>query len=355
MQTEYQIAGEAIIARKRDLAEAACAWQYERQPGVWERFGEIGRQRAIEDAEYHLRFLAEALSVQHLPLFTQYVAWAKVLFTGLHLPDDALQMGLECQMDVLRGKLPTEQSGPANEFIAAAIAHLSEYPSTPLPFVDQTNSLGQLAKRYLDALLRGEHHEANKIIVEAAGSGVTIREMYEQVFERSQKEVGRLWQTNQLTVAQEHYCTASTQLIMSQFYPQLFATPRNGRRLVATCVSGELHEIGARMVTDFFELDGWDTYYLGASSPTHTIVQAIVERKADVLAVSATMTFHLRQVREIIAAVRESRSAHSVKILVGGYPFSVVTGLWMEIGADGSALSASGAVEAANQLVGGKQ
>ncbi|PKO19828.1 cobalamin B12-binding domain protein [candidate division BRC1 bacterium HGW-BRC1-1] len=354
MQTDYQIAGETIIARKRELAEAACAWQYERQPGVWEPYGEIGRQRAIEDAEYHLTFLAEALSAQHLPLFTQYVAWAKGLFTGLGLPDDALQMGLECQMDVLRTKLPSELSGPANEYNAAAIAHLSEYPNTPLPFVDETHSLGPLTKRYLDALLRGERHEANKLIIEAARSGVAIREIYEQVFERSQKEVGRLWQTNQLTVAQEHYCTASTQLIMSQFYPQLFATPRNGRRLVAACVSGELHEIGARMVTDFFELDGWDTYYLGANSPTHTIVQAVVDRKADVLAVSSTMTFHLRQVREIIAAVRASPSARSVKILVGGYPFSVVTGLWTEIGADGSGISASGAVDVGNQLAGSK-
>ena len=63
-------------------------------------------------------------------------------------------------------------------------------------------------------------------------------------------------------MAQEHYCTAATQLIMSQLYPYIFTTGKNGRVLVGTCVSGDLHEIGVRMVSDFFEMEGWDTFYL---------------------------------------------------------------------------------------------
>ena len=78
----------------------------------------------------------------------------------------------------------------------------------------------------------------------------------------------RYWQMNRLTVAQEHYCTAATQMIMSQLYPYIFEGERNGRVLVATCVAENLHEIGVRMVTDFFEMDGWDTFYLGANVPT---------------------------------------------------------------------------------------
>jgi signal transduction histidine kinase len=40
---------------------------------------------------------------------------------------------------------------------------------------------------------------------------------------------------------------------------------------------------GARMVADFFELDGWDTYFLGANTPTDSILRAVEERRADIL------------------------------------------------------------------------
>ena len=102
---------------------------------------------------------------------------------------------------------------------------------------------------------------------EAFQAGVKITDLYLQVFQRCQREIGRLWQLNHVTVAQEHYCTAATQLVMAQFYPYLFSRPKDGRRLVATSVAGELHEVGLRIVTDLFEANGWNTAYFGANVP----------------------------------------------------------------------------------------
>jgi MerR family transcriptional regulator, light-induced transcriptional regulator len=108
-----------------------------------------------------------------------------------------------------------------------------------------------------------------------------------------QYEVGRLWQVNEISVAQEHYCTAATQLVMSQLYPQLFASEKTAGTLVAACVAGDLHEIGLRMVTDFFEMAGWNTFYVGSNMPTEEIVDTLVLRRADVLGISATISSHL--------------------------------------------------------------
>ncbi|WP_025719581.1 cobalamin B12-binding domain-containing protein [Paenibacillus sp. 1-18] len=60
---------------------------------------------------------------------------------------------------------------------------------------------------------------------------------------------------------------------------------------MAACVGSEQHEIGLRMLADLFEMDGWDTYYLGANVPDWSLVQAIVSYKADVVAISATMAY----------------------------------------------------------------
>jgi MerR family transcriptional regulator, light-induced transcriptional regulator len=171
-----------------------------------------------------------------------------------------------------------------------------------------------------------------------------VRDIYLHVFQRTQYEIGRLWQVNQISVAQEHYCTAATQLIMSQLYPYVFGGEKTHGTLVAACVAGELHEIGARMVCDFFEMDGWNTYYLGANVPTPDVVEALIERQAAVLAISATITYHVRAVEALIIAVRGAPECDSVKILVGGYPFKVAPELWRDIGADGSAPDAQAAV-----------
>jgi methanogenic corrinoid protein MtbC1 len=104
------------------------------------------------------------------------------------------------------------------------------------------------------------------------------------------------------------------------------------------------------MIADFLEMEGWDTYYLGANSPTPAIVQALAERKAHVLAVSVTMTFHIRAVEELVAAVRASEAVRAVKIMVGGYPFNVEPELWRRVGADAYAPDASEAVAVAEGL-----
>jgi methanogenic corrinoid protein MtbC1 len=164
--------------------------------------------------------------------------------------------------------------------------------------------------------------------------------------------MGRLWQTNEVSVAQEHYVTAATQLIMGQLYSYIPMAARNGNRVVVTCAGGELHEIGARMVADLLEMEGWDSYFLGANSPLASILSAVAEREADILAVSVTIHYNVEAARKLIGEVRRSADAASLKVLIGGRPFLVTPNLWSTVGADAFAPDAEQAAAAAARLVG---
>ena len=120
--------------------------------------------------------------------------------------------------------------------------------------------------------------------------------------------------------------------------------------MVATSVAGELHELGVRMVADFFEMEGWDTYYLGANTPPASVVQVVTERKAEVLGISATMTFHLRAVEELITLARKTAALDDTKIIVGGYPFHLEPNLWRQLGADLYAADAQQAIHLMDQI-----
>ena len=207
-----------------------------------------------------------------------------------------------------------------------------------------------LARDYLDRLLRGDRREAGRLVLEEVEAGMDLKDVYLDVFQPVLWEVGRLWEINEITVAEEHYCTAATQLVMSQLYPHLFGGERSGLSMVATCVGGDLHEIGVRMVSDFFEMDGWDTLYLGANTPAEDIAMAVEKHGAHLLALSVTLDSHLDAAREALDAVDPLRQ-RGLKVLVGGAPFRTKPELWSEIGADGFGRDAREAVEVGLGLV----
>lgn len=350
MSTIYQQAAQAIRQHQNQLAETIVARQYESQGAIWKPFGDPGRAKSVRDAGYHLTYLAEALTAADPALFSEYLAWVKVLFAGLKFSEHVLPTTLELTRQALDEKLEPHLKLAVFEYLDTALTAYQRAPSTLMSFIETDNPMTDLARHYIDALLRGDRQSASAMILESAQQGIPIKDIYLYVFQRSQREIGRLWQTNQISVAQEHYCTAATQMIMSQLYPYIFASERKGRRMVVTCVGGELHEIGARMVADFFEMEGWDTYFLGANTPIEGVLRAIAERNAEVLAVSATMTFHIDKVSSLISEVRRAGMDENTKILVGGYPFNIAPNLWQSVGADAYARDAQQALTVAEGM-----
>lgn len=197
----------------------------------------------MRDAGYHLIYLAEALKTESPALFVEYLAWVKVLFAGLKFPGHVLPTTLAGMRQALAEKLPPDLAADAIETLDASIRNLAEAP------------LDGLARQFLQHLLTGERRAASCLILDAVQPGTPLKEIYLRVFQRTQREIGRLWQTNQISVAQEHFCTAATQMIMSQLYPYIFTGERKSRRMVLACVGGELHEIGARMGADGYASD----------------------------------------------------------------------------------------------------
>jgi methanogenic corrinoid protein MtbC1 len=350
MNTKNQTLGQAIESQKDEFASLIIDEQWARNPQFLVRYGDAGRAKCAQDVKYNLAYLSQAIASSSPPLFVSYIDWIKVLFEGLKIPSQELAESLEITGDLLRQRFPNSAAIVQN-FINLGLEHLAGAPEVIPSFFDELHPLVALARQYLDMLLRGERSAAGRLILDAVSDHVSVQDIYLRVFQPSQQELGRLWQMNQISVAQEHYCTAVTQFIMSQLYSNIFTTNRNGHCLVAACVGGELHEIGLRMVTDFFEMEGWDTYYLGSNTPASGIVQALVERKADILAISATMTFHVKLVADLIKQVRTVDTGRRIKILTGGYPFNIEPKLWQQVGADGTAPDAQECIAVANTLM----
>lgn len=341
----------AVESRSDEIATLVTDRQFAADPRLVERYGERGRRKCTEDAKRHISYLAAALSQGSDALFADYVGWAKILLGRLGMSDDDLATNLSLLRSAIAETMPDDVAHAAARVIDEGLRRLPALPASRASFLAAAGVPHEaLAREFLRLLLAGDRQGASALILAAVRDGVSVRDVYMHVFQRTQYEIGRLWQVNEISVAQEHFCTAATQMIMSQLYPQIFATARANRSLVAACVGGDLHEIGVRMVADFFEMEGWDTFYLGANTPLPGILQAVAEHQPDVVAISATMSYHVGEVADVIRALRAG-TGESPRILVGGYPFGVDPDLWRVVGADGCATDAPGAVAVAARLV----
>jgi methanogenic corrinoid protein MtbC1 len=347
-----QQASDAIQRQRAELAAALVEREFARHPELAQRYGAMGREKSLQDAGYHLSFLAQALALETESLFTDYVAWAKVMLAQRRVLASDLAFHLGCLAEIVEEKLPADAGRLAAGYVHAAIEAMPGMREDVPTFLHEDEPLHPLAHQYLEALRRGERQLASRLVLDAVAAGTPVKAIYLHVFQASQREIGRLWQINRISVAEEHYCTAATQLIMSQLYSHIFALEKKDATLVATCVAGDLHELGVRMVADFFEMDGWNTYYLGGNTPHSSVVSTLVERRADVLAISATIPFHVDAVGGLIRAVRQHPACSRVTILAGGYPFNRNPDLWRQVGADGTAPDAQLAIALANRMVG---
>jgi len=338
---------DVLAAKRSDLARAIAEAHFDRHPELRERYGAAGLAHCTADAAYHLQYLEQALRVRNDDLFADYARWAKIMLEARRIPAADLASNLATVADIVSDNVPA---------LGASVRQTIESGLRALETITRADDADQphaeLAEAYLRAVLAGDRKVASRLVTDAIAGGVSLHDIYLHVFQSAQHEIGRLWQRNEIGVADEHLATAITQMIMSQLYPMLFSGPRRQRTFVSACVGGELHEIGARMVADFFEMDGWKTYYLGANTPLSGIVKMICERKADIAGISVTISFNLDAAKQVIRAIREEMGCRDTKVIVGGYPFAVAPELWKTIGADGYAANAADAILLAERLIG---
>ncbi len=281
---------------------------------------------------------------------------------GLRQKDLAVSLGL-AQTTIAnyeqKMRFPDEKTlGMIADFFGASLDYLLGRADVDAD-VRQAKSIAEtplegLARKYFDVLRSGDRDGAFRLVREALSRGASVAELYQDVFEASLREIGRLWAAGEVPVAEEHGFSEATQLFISRLHSAIETAARRKRNLhaVVFAVYGEAHVIGARMVSDLLEMDGWDVDHLGGNLSTRHAMRALLDRPAHLLALSVSLAQHLGAAEDLIAAVRGEKALREMKLMVGGRVFHTAPHLWQELGADGTALTAVGAVGEADKLLG---
>ncbi len=342
------MAAELLATSAPAYAAIATSRLLERMPEVERQFGESTFRNWKDHLRQRVMELSIAIAENEPRLFSSRVNWSKVAFQAREVPEKLLRESLVCLREVLNEELPESfRSAPA-QYIEAALNSL-EAAEDESPEIDLGDSNAKLAMQYLLKVLEGDSYAAIDLVVDAVDNGLPLVDAYEYVLLAAQREVGKMWHQAEVSVAEEHYVTATTERTMGVLCYKADKRPPNGLTVVSAAVAENAHDIGVRAVSDFFEMDGWRAVCLGGDAPAFDIAQAVECFGAKLLLISAALSTQIKTVRETISAVRALDT--QCKILVGGMAFKDAPEIWQQLGADGYASTLSEALEIGNELV----
>jgi methanogenic corrinoid protein MtbC1 len=237
--------------------------------------------------------------------------------------------------------LDSAEQEQVSRIIRAGIGALARPDAASQPAaVDGRPEFDSVRRLFTQAILLGQRKAALTFVMECLEQGTPAVDVYVEILQSALFEVGRRWETNQITVAEEHMATAIVQYIIARIYHQIErpATVKGG--VVITGVQGELHHVGANIVADVLEANGWDVRFLGTNMPREGILRVIEQQRASIVGISVTMLFNIPQLIGLVEAVDRAFGRESVRVIVGGAAFRASKELWKETGAHGFASDA---------------
>ncbi|HUV35954.1 MAG TPA: corrinoid protein [Patescibacteria group bacterium] len=213
--------------------------------------------------------------------------------------------------------------------------------------------MNNLYEECAGAVLAGDSARAEELARKAMEEKLPPLEVIEKGFVKGIKEVGRLWEEGSLFLPELVMGAEAMKKAMAVIRPALEggedASNVQGRVVIGT-IEGDIHDIGKTLVATMLSANGFEIADLGADVPVERFIEEAQRIDADCIAISALLTTTMNGQKRVVDALEERSMRQAVKVVVGGAPCSAE---WAEeIGADGYAGDAVGAVRLLKGLIG---
>lgn len=324
---------EALKLIEASYADAV-AWAFarleERYPDMNERF----RRICLEDLHHHVEYLHATLESGYTQAFRDYTLWVKDILERRSVPTEGLRLSYEYFLEYYEANLSPVALPAVRDVLRAGTEALERTGELEVLYGRHEPAPLMNLEPVLGALLSGSRQNVQSLLHACQSNHVVYDQFAVEIAQPAMYEIGRRWQRNEVSVAQEHLATALCQYALADYYGKTSPKAPNGRTALFACVEGNHHTLGIRILSDHFELNGWTAQYLGANVPTSHLLQHIDLWKPDIIGLSVSLPQHVRTARAIVPALKAELGQHAPHILMGGITPNQLDGLWRAIGAD---------------------
>ncbi|MFX1508479.1 MAG: B12-binding domain-containing protein [Promethearchaeota archaeon] len=195
------------------------------------------------------------------------------------------------------------------------------------------------------AIVDLEEEKAVEYAKKAIKENMNLLDVIEKGFAAGIRKVGELWEEGDFFLPELMRGAQIMQNCLDLLMPHLKSKSEKitqGIVVIAT-IEGDIHSIGKTIVATMLRAYGYEVYDLGADVTAEKIVDKAIEKKADIIGVSALLTTTMIGQKKIINILKEKGLEDKFKVIFGGAP---VTSTWVkECNADGFAENAIDAVK----------
>lgn len=299
--------------------------------------------------ETRLTYLAAALTHARVEMFADSIHWTRIAWEARGVPSEFLAGALQILGNTVGSRLPAEADRAVQLLQKAAAMGQSEAEIPSHICMEAPH--GRLAAEYFLNLLEGNRRGAIDLVLAAVDSGeVDVKTAYLDVILPVLREVGRGWLVGEVSIGEEHFSTATTEALLARLQDRALPVPPKDLVIVGAALENNEHDLGLRMVTDFFEMEGWRAVFLGGGMPISDLAQALIDFRADLLALTVALAPQLETAAALIRFLKQHDETRHIPILVGGAAFGSSPDLHLSIGADGLAEDPVQAVKLGTEL-----
>jgi len=202
-----------------------------------------------------------------------------------------------------------------------------------------------------EGILKGNMPAVQDATKAALAEGTSAATLLYEAMIPAMGEVGRLFEANEYYVPEMLIAARAMKAGLAIIRPELVKEKVQPKGKVALgTVKGDLHDIGKNLVAIMVEGAGFEVIDLGVDVSPQQFVNAVKEKGANVIGLSALLTTTMPSMKSTIEAVQEAGLRNKVKIIIGGAP--VTQKYADEIGADGYGRDAAAAANIVKKLLG---
>ena len=178
--------------------------------------------------------------------------------------------------------------------------------------------MADLQKLY-DAVLNGDAKTAVAITREAIAENIDPLQLISGTMVPAMDEVGKRYEEEEYFVPELLLSARAMKGSLQLLRPLLAERGAKPTGTVAIgTVKGDLHDIGKNLVASLLEGGGFEVIDLGADVPPEKFIEAIREKGAQVVCLSALLTVTMPSMKTTIEALKQAGVREQVKVLVGG-------------------------------------
>lgn len=201
-----------------------------------------------------------------------------------------------------------------------------------------------------EALISGKAPVVKKMTEDAITEGIEPQRILTDGLVAGMGVVGTKFKNNEFYVPEVLIAARAMKAGMGVLKPMLSQTGVKPVAKVAIgTVQGDQHDIGKNLVAMMLEGGGFEVMDLDVNVRPDKFVEAVTEKGAQIVCMSALLTTTMPAMAETIQAMKDAGVRDKVIVMIGGAP--VTQSYADEIGADGYSPDAASAVDKARELL----